>query len=81
MSESQERTNFIWDAIDEDLKSGRCTKVHTRFPPEPNGHLHIGHCKALVTDFGTAEKYGGTAEISTQEKCFTLKVLLPVQQK
>lgn len=49
MSESQERTNFIWDAIDEDLKSGRCTKVHTRFPPEPNGHLHIGHCKALVT--------------------------------
>ena len=63
MSESQERTNFIWDAIDEDLKSGRCTKVHTRFPPEPNGHLHIGHCKALVTDFGTAEKYGGLCNL------------------
>ncbi len=63
MSESQERTNFIWDAIDEDLKSGRCTKVYTRFPPEPNGHLHIGHCKALVTDFGTAEKYGGLCNL------------------
>lgn len=63
MSESQERTNFIWDAIDEDLRSGRCTKVHTRFPPEPNGHLHIGHCKALVTDFGTASKYGGLCNL------------------
>lgn len=63
MSENRERTNFIWDAIDEDLKSGRCTKVHTRFPPEPNGHLHIGHCKALVTDFGTAEKYDGLCNL------------------
>ena len=63
MSENLERSNFIWDAIDEDLKSGRCTKVHTRFPPEPNGHLHIGHCKALVTDFGTAEKYKGLCNL------------------
>lgn len=57
------RTNFIWDAIDQDLEKGRCQQVHTRFPPEPNGYLHIGHCKALVTDFGTAEKYGGLCNL------------------
>lgn len=57
------RSNFIWDAIDQDLKEGRYQTVHTRFPPEPNGYLHIGHCKALVTDFGTAEKYGGLCNL------------------
>ncbi len=57
------RTNFIWDLIDEDLASGWCSKVHTRFPPEPNGYLHIGHCKALVTNFSTAEKYGGLCNL------------------
>ena len=49
------KTNFIWDAVQEDLRSGRYQSVHTRFPPEPNGYLHIGHCKALVADFLTAE--------------------------
>lgn len=63
MSEAAERSNFIWDAIEEDLASGRCTKVHTRFPPEPNGYLHIGHCKALVADFATAERYGGLCNL------------------
>ncbi|MBQ9264238.1 MAG: glutamine--tRNA ligase/YqeY domain fusion protein [Clostridia bacterium] len=57
------RTNFIWDAIDQELAQGRAQQVHTRFPPEPNGYLHIGHCKALVTDFGTAEKYGGLCNL------------------
>ena len=57
------RTNFIWDAIDEDLAQGRCAKVHTRFPPEPNGYLHIGHCKALVTNFSTADKYNGLCNL------------------
>ncbi len=61
--EEQIRSNFIWDAIDEDLALGNCTEVHTRFPPEPNGYLHIGHCKALITDFGTAEKYGGKCNL------------------
>ncbi|MDO5326473.1 MAG: glutamine--tRNA ligase/YqeY domain fusion protein, partial [Clostridia bacterium] len=42
---------------------GRAQQVHTRFPPEPNGYPHIGHCKALVTDFGTAEKYGGLCNL------------------
>ena len=51
--------NFIHDLIDEDLAAGRADHVHTRFPPEPNGYLHIGHCKALLIDFGTAKKYGG----------------------
>ena len=57
------RGNFIWDAIDEDLKEGRYTEVHTRFPPEPNGYMHIGHCKALIMDFLTAEKYGGKCNL------------------
>ena len=57
------KTNFIWDIIEEDLKSGRYQRVHTRFPPEPNGYLHIGHCKALVADFLTAERFGGLTNL------------------
>ena len=56
-------TNFIHDLIDEDLAAGRASEVHTRFPPEPNGYLHIGHCKALMIDFGTAEKYHGLCNL------------------
>ncbi|HAW15654.1 MAG: glutamine--tRNA ligase/YqeY domain fusion protein [Clostridiales bacterium] len=59
-------SNFIHDIIDEELaEGGRCygKKVHTRFPPEPNGYLHIGHAKALEIDFGTAEKYGGLCNL------------------
>ncbi len=56
-------SNFIHDFIDEDIASGKTKAVHTRFPPEPNGYLHIGHCKALVIDFGTAKKYGGLCNL------------------
>ena len=56
-------SNFIHDFIDEDLKEGVYNKVQTRFPPEPNGYLHIGHAKAICIDFGTAEKYGGVCNL------------------
>ena len=63
MEQAVKKTNFIWEAIEEDIRSGRTQQVHTRFPPEPNGYLHIGHCKALVTDFGTAEHFGGLTNL------------------
>ena len=56
-------SNFIHDFIDEDLASGVNNRVQTRFPPEPNGYLHIGHAKAICIDFATAEKYGGICNL------------------
>ncbi len=56
-------SNFIHDFIDEDIAAGKTKRVHTRFPPEPNGYLHIGHCKALIIDFGTAKKYDGQCNL------------------
>ena len=56
-------TNFIYDAVDKDLEDGIYTRVQTRFPPEPNGYLHIGHAKAISIDFATAEKYNGTCNL------------------
>lgn len=56
---SEESSNFIWEIIDDDLASGRETSVHTRFPPEPNGYLHIGSAKAVYINSETAKKYGG----------------------
>jgi glutaminyl-tRNA synthetase len=64
MEEMEKRQkNFIEEIIEEDLESGRVKEIHTRFPPEPNGYLHIGHTKAMVIDFGTAKKYGGKCNL------------------
>lgn len=63
MEEVIKTSNFIHDFIDEDLKEGVYDHVQTRFPPEPNGYLHIGHAKAICIDFSTAEKYGGVCNL------------------
>ena len=63
MDEIKTNSNFIFDFIDEDLANGVNTRVQTRFPPEPNGYLHIGHAKAITIDFTTAEKYGGICNL------------------
>ncbi len=62
-NEEKRAANFIEEFINEDLAAGRFDHVRTRFPPEPNGYLHIGHAKALCIDFGIAEKYEGSCNL------------------
>ena len=64
MSEAENRpTNFIRQIIDADLASGKHNSVQTRFPPEPNGFLHIGHAKAICLNFGIAQDYNGLCNL------------------
>ncbi|MFU8771494.1 MAG: glutamate--tRNA ligase family protein, partial [Anaerolineales bacterium] len=63
MNQTESPTNFIHDIIDEDLQSGKYNRVHTRFPPEPNGYLHIGHAKSICLNFGIAKDYGGKCNL------------------
>lgn len=63
MTEKTESSNFIEDIINMDLASGKVTEIQTRFPPEPNGYLHLGHAKSLCLNFGIAEKYHGKCNL------------------
>lgn len=63
MTESAKSLNFLQQIIKDDLDSGKVTKVVTRFPPEPNGYLHIGHAKSICLNFGLAETFGGECNL------------------
>ncbi|MEY4204009.1 MAG: hypothetical protein RL013_1712, partial [Bacteroidota bacterium] len=60
---SGESLNFIEEIIEADLAAGKYQSVLTRFPPEPNGYLHIGHSKSICLNFGLAQKYGGKTNL------------------
>ncbi|MBQ0025222.1 MAG: glutamine--tRNA ligase/YqeY domain fusion protein [Bacteroidales bacterium] len=61
--EEEKKANFLEEIIEADLASGKCESVLTRFPPEPNGYLHLGHAKSLCLNFGLAQKYGGKTNL------------------
>ena len=61
--EEPKRLNFLEEIIESDLKSGKMDSILTRFPPEPNGYLHLGHAKSICINFGLAQKYGGKTNL------------------
>jgi len=63
LNENNKQSNFITEIIDNDLKTGKVNNVHTRFPPEPNGYLHIGHAKSICLNFGLAKDYKGKCNL------------------
>jgi len=61
---SEEKSlNFLEEIVETDLSTGKHKTIHTRFPPEPNGYLHIGHAKSICLNFGLADKYGGKTNL------------------
>ena len=64
--EEPKRLNFLEEIIESDLKSGKMDSILTRFPPEPNGYLHLGHAKSICINFGTAQKYRGKKNLQLQ---------------
>lgn len=64
MNMSEEKSlNFLEEIVEDDLKNAKYASIHTRFPPEPNGYLHIGHAKSICLNFGLADKYGGKTNL------------------
>ncbi|MEQ9210405.1 MAG: glutamate--tRNA ligase family protein, partial [Pseudomonadales bacterium] len=63
MSTAEKPAHFLQNIIREDLEAGRHDKIVTRFPPEPNGYLHIGHAKSICLNFGLAEEFGGECNL------------------
>jgi len=63
MEENEKKLNFLEEIIEDDLRSGKVPSILTRFPPEPNGYLHLGHAKSLCINFGLAMKYGGKTNL------------------
>src|SRR5258708_26536607 len=61
--EEEKSLNFLEEIVEEDLAAGKYKTILTRFPPEPNGYLHIGHSKSIVLNFGLAQKYGGKTNL------------------
>ena len=62
-AEEPRKLNFLEEIIERDLAEGKYDSILTRFPPEPNGYLHLGHAKSLCINFGLAEKYGGKTNL------------------
>ncbi len=63
LQEEPRRLNFLEEIIESDLESGKVKSIMTRFPPEPNGYLHLGHAKSICLNFGLAQKYGGKTNL------------------
>ncbi|MGZ4967549.1 MAG: glutamate--tRNA ligase family protein, partial [Chthoniobacterales bacterium] len=62
-NETAAPSDFIREIVTEDVRTGKHTQIHTRFPPEPNGYLHIGHAKSICLNFGIAREFGGVCNV------------------
>ena len=62
-AEEPRKLNFLEEIIESDLREGKVDSIMTRFPPEPNGYLHLGHAKSICLNFGLAQKYGGKTNL------------------